>query len=89
MMGPRRPISLARTPSAAGSARTKSDELEEELLSTAAAATAASASVEKKRVMLAKESRGMWLWCGFWKEKEKKGGGKRRKKGEREVRRES
>jgi hypothetical protein len=39
--------------------------------------------------MLAKESRGMWLWCGFWKEKEKKGGGKRRKKGEREVRRES
>ena len=52
--GPRRPVSLAMTPSALGSARTNKsdgdDELEEER--TAAAATAASESVEKKRGIL-------------------------------------
>ena len=82
MTGPRRPVSLAMTPSALESARTN----EEELLNTAAAATAASESGKKKRGMLA--SSRVVFGVGAVSEQGERWGGGRREGRKGEVKRE-
>ena len=75
MTGPRKPVSLAMTPSALGSARTKSDD---ELERTATTATAAIESDEEKRVILAERS-GFGAVCGGGEGKRRKSEGGERK----------